>query len=144
MNLPSRLSLRLVHALVIFVGLVTLYLLANFYGTSVESYWLEQRAEEARQEIARVERDNQALATQVARARTEEYIELIARERLNMIRPGDRPLVMLRENQEALSRAQPLPPPPALPLPQPVPAVPTPLARLGHVSEWLNLFFGSA
>ena len=50
MNLPSRLSLRLVHALVIFVGLVTLYLLANFYGTSVESYWLEQRAEEARQE----------------------------------------------------------------------------------------------
>ena len=83
------------------VVLVLLYLLVRFYDTSVESYRLEQRAEVVRQEIARLESDNQALATQVARARTDEYVELIARERLNMIRPGDRPLVMLREQPPA-------------------------------------------
>ena len=110
--------------------------------TSVESYRLEQRTEAVRQEIARLESDNQALATQVARARTDEYVELIARERLNMIRPGDRPLVMLREQPPAVP-AQSLPAPAAVPQPQPVLAPSSPLAGFGHVGEWLNLFFGS-
>ncbi len=130
--------------LIVCVVLVLLYLLAQFYDTSVESYRLEQRAEVVRQEIDRLERDNQALATQVARARTDEYVELIARERLNLIRPGDRPLVMLREKQPVAVPVQPLPAPPAVSLPEPVLAPPTPLARFGHVGEWLSLFFGSA
>lgn len=132
---------RLAPVLIGGVVLVLLYLLVRFYDTSVESYRLEQRAEAVRQEIARLESDNQALATQVAQARTDEYVELIARERLNMIRPGDRPLVMLREQPPA-ARTHPLPAPAAAP--QPAVAPPLPRAGFGHVGAWLNLFFGSA
>jgi cell division protein FtsL len=139
---PLSFSPRLAPVLIGCVVLVLLYLLVRFYHTSVESYRLEQRTEAVRQEIARLESDNQALATQVARARTDEYVELIARERLNMIRPGDRPLVMLREQPPAVP-AQSLPAPAAAPQPQPVLAPSSPLAGFGHVGEWLNLFFGS-
>ena len=138
---PISFSPRLAPVLIGCVVLVLLYLLMRFYDTSVESYRLEQRAEAVRQEIARLERDTQALATQVAQARTDEYVELVARERLNMIRPGDRPLVMLREPPPA--PPHPLPAPAAAPqLPPPV-APPLPLPGIGHVGEWLNLFFGS-
>ena len=123
------------------VVLVLLYLLVRFYEASVGSYRLEQRAAVVRQEIARLESDNQALATQVAQAQTDEYVELIARERLNMIRPGDRPLVMLREQPPA-ARTHPLPAPAAAS--QPAVAPPLPRAGFGHVGAWLNLFFGSA
>ena len=143
MKWPISFSPRLAPVLIGCVVLVLLYLLVRFYDTSVESYRLEQRAEAVRQEIARLERDNQALATQVAQARTDEYIELIARERLNMIRPGDRPLVMLREQPPA-ARTQSLPAPAAVPQPPPALAPPQPRAGFGHVGEWLNLFFGSA
>ncbi len=141
MKWPLSFSPRLAPVLIGCVVLVLLYLLVRFYHTSVESYRLEQRTEAVRQEIARLESDNQALATQVARARTDEYVELIARERLNMIRPGDRPLVMLREQPPA--RPQPLLAPAAAPQPPPAVAPPVPLAGFGHVGEWLNLFFGS-
>ena len=140
MKWPLSFSPRLAPVLIGGVVLVLLYLLVRFYDTSVESYRLEQRAEVVRQEIARLESDNQALATQVAQARTDEYIELIARERLNMIRPGDRPLVMLREPPPA--PPHPLPAPAAAP--QPAVAPPLPRAGFGHVGAWLNLFFGSA
>ena len=141
MKWPLSFLPRLAPVLIGGVVLVLLYLLVRFYDTSVESYRLEQRAEVVRQEIARLESDNQALATQVAQARTDEYIELIARERLNMIRPGDRPLVMLREQPPA-ARTHPLLAPAAAP--QPAVAPPLPRARFGHVGEWLKLFFGSA
>lgn len=140
MKWPLSFSPRLAPVLIGGVVLVLLYLLVRFYDTSIESYRLEQRAEVVRQEIARLESDNQALATQVAQARTDEYVELIARERLNMIRPGDRPLVMLREQPPA-ARPQPLPAPAAAP--QPALAPPVPRAGFGYVGEWLNLFFGS-
>ena len=143
MKWPLSFSPRLAPVLIGAVVLVLLYLLVRFYDTSIESYRLEQRAEVVRQEIARLESDNQALATQVAQARTDEYIELIARERLNMIRPGDRPLVMLREPPPP-ARTQSLPAPAAAPQTLPALAPPVPRAGFGHVGEWLNLFFGSA
>ncbi len=141
MKWPLSFSPRLAPVLIGCVVLVLLYLLVRFYDASVGSYRLEQRAAVVRQEIARLESDNQALATQVAQAQTDEYVELIARERLNMIRPGDRPLVMLREQPPAAARAQPLP----AAVPQPAPALAPPRLRVGfgHVGEWLNLFFGS-
>lgn len=144
MKWPLSFSPRLAPVLIGCVVLVLLYLLVRFYDTSVGSYRLEQRAEVVRQEIARLESDNQALATQVARTRTDEYVELMARERLNMIRPGDRPLVMLREQPPAAARAQPLPAPATPPQPEPALAPPRLRVGFGHVGEWLNLFFGSA
>lgn len=143
MKWPLSFLPRLAPVLIGGVVLVLLYLLVRFYDTSIESYRLEQRAEVVRQEIARLESDNQALATQVAQARTAEYVELIAREHLNMIRPGDRPLVMLREPPPA-AHTQPLPVPAAAPQPPPPVAPSVPPAGFGHVGEWLNLFFGSA
>ena len=144
MKWPLRLSPRLAPALIVGVILVLLYLLANFYRTSIESYGLEQRAEAVQREIERLERDNQALATRVAQARTDAYVELLARERLNMIRPGDRPLVMLRDTQPGASPAQPVPTPTAAARPEPALDPATQLAGFGYVGQWLNLFFGAA
>lgn len=142
MNLPARFPLRLFHVLAIFVVLATLYLLANFYGTSVESYWLEQRAQDARRDIARLEKENQFLIARVARAKTDDYIETIARDRLNMIRSGDRPLIMLRVKKDPTPRLESLPRPMGDSLPKREAASLPMLTRFGHVNAWLSLFFG--
>ena len=131
---------------VAFVMVVTSYFVLRFRDTSIKSHGLEQRAAEIQAEIVGLEQETEALATQVARAQSDDYIELIARERLNLRRPGDHPLIIARPDGEEARLATP-PAPPMVATSTPAPAdqgsFADSLATFGHVGEWLSLFFGS-
>jgi cell division protein FtsL len=117
------------HLTMLVVGVVAVYFIVGFYGQSLDSYRLGQRAAEVRQEIAKLEARNRELQSDVAYLQSDDYVERAAREKLNLAHPGDRSVVILRGQTEAVG---PPGPPPA----------PPPGPSFGHLEEWLDLFFG--
>lgn len=114
------------------VCLVSVYFIVGFYGKSLESYRINQREAQVRQEVARLEQKNGELRAQVAYLSTDAYVETAARDKLNLVRPGDHALVMVQaQAEQALVPA----PPPADPSAS--------LREFGHLAQWLALFFGS-
>jgi cell division protein FtsB len=118
---------------VLAICIVSIFFVANFYGKSMDSYRINQRAAQARQENARLEAQIKVLHETVAYLSTESYLETAAREKLNLVKPGDRPLVILPAAAEMATVAGP--PPGA--------EQTRPFAELGHAADWLVLFFGS-
>jgi Septum formation initiator len=117
------------HLTMLVVGVVAVYFIVGFYGKSLDSYRIGQRAAEVHQEIAQLEARIRELQAEVAYVQSDDYVERAAREKLNLARSGDRSVVILRGQTEALG--PPGPPPAASPGPS-----------FGHLEEWLDLFFG--
>ena len=115
------------------ICVVSIFFVANFYGKSMDSYRINQRAAEARRENARLEAQIEQLEERVAQLSTEAYLETAAREKLNLVKAGDKPLVILPVGVEMATVAGPPPGTGAV----------RPLAELGHAADWLVLFFGS-
>jgi len=117
---------------IVVVCVVSVYFLIGFYGKSLDSYRISQRADQVRREVADLEARNKALQEKVAYYATDGYVETAARDKLNLVKPGDYSLVVLPEKQEVAW----------------VEALPTGAARqgslteLGHFDDWLALFFG--
>ncbi len=112
------------------VCVVSAYFVVGFYGKSVESYRISQRAEAVRRQIAQLEAQNRVLQQQVAELSTDAYVETAARDKLNLARPGDHSLVVVPAQDEVATVEGP-------------PSPETPPAReLGHLGDWLALFFG--
>ena len=129
---PS-LALSPAQLTVLVICVVSIYFVANFYGKSMDSYRINQRAIEARRENARLEAEIKALQASVAYLSTESYLETAAREKLNLVKPGDKPLVVLPAGIEQATVAGP---PPGADRARP-------LAELGRAADWHALFFGS-
>ena len=116
---------------VIVVCLVSVYFIVGFYSKSLDSYRINQRAAEIRQQIARLEEENRALEEKVAYLATDAYVETAAREKLNLARPQDRTLVAVPAQVEVVGVEGPPPGEnPRLP------------PAFGHLADWLALFFG--
>ncbi len=112
------------------VCVVSAYFVVGFYGKSVESYRISQRAEAVQRQIAQLEAQNRVLQQQVAELSTDAYVETAARDKLNLAKPGDHSLVVVPAQDEVATVEGP-------------PSPDTPPAReLGHLSDWLALFFG--
>jgi cell division protein FtsB len=79
-----------VLALIPFV-FYTLYTVAE---KSVQTYRLRYEAVELRYEVDAEKRENIRLQHEILRARSDQEIEGIARKELNLVRPGDQPLVI--------------------------------------------------
>ena len=118
---------------VLVICVVSIFFVANFYGKSMDSYRINQRATEARRENARLEAQIKQLEERVAYLSTESYLETAAREKLNLVKAGDKPLVVLPVGAEMATVAGPPPGGTAA----------RPLAELGHAADWLVLFFGA-
>jgi cell division protein FtsB len=69
----------------------TLYTVAE---KSVQTYRLRYEALELRYEIEAEKRENVNLQREIVKARSDQEIESRARQYLNLIRPGDQPLVI--------------------------------------------------
>jgi cell division protein FtsB len=74
--------------------------IAIYAFVAIGDRWLQARsltreAELLRDEIIEARGENQRLQTRIALARTDQAIEAIAREELNLVRPGDTPVVLL-------------------------------------------------
>ena len=113
------------------VCIVSVYFVVGFYGKSVDSYRINQRAARIQRDIARLEAENKLLQDKVAYLATDAYLETAARDKLNLARPGDRALVVVPAQVEV-----PWVEPPPRPDPYGVPA------EFGHAADWLALFFG--
>ena len=129
----GRFSLSPAQLTLLVVCIVSIFFVANFYGKSMDSYRINQRAAQARRENARLEQEIKALQEKLTYLSTESYLETAAREKLNLVKPGDRPIVVLPAAAEMATVAGP----------PPGSGSARPLAELGHAADWLVVFFGS-
>ena len=91
-----------------------------FRSVSIGGRWLQTRslvteAETLYEDVVNSRTENQRLQTAIARARTDQAVETIAREELGLIRPGDTPVMLLA--------------PPGTPTAVPSSRTPTPMTR---------------
>lgn len=103
------------------VGILVLFFLPAlvYAGYSIadrwyQSYILGEEETLLRREIADLRERNLLLQSDLAHARRDEYIESVAREQLNLARPGDRSIVLVGPTAVAADRkpqSEPVPPP---------------------------------
>lgn len=122
---PAISRARLVMLAVLVPAVLLFY---GFVQQSIVEQRIEQRAEAIRAEIRRLQEERTELTGRITYYQTDDYIERAAREKLNMVRPGDVPVVIIRE------------PTPA-PAPSPTPT-PTPLGPAGYWPRWLEWLRG--
>src|SRR5437867_5824972 len=75
------------------VCVVTAYFVVGFYGKSVESFRINHRAEQVQRQVAALEARNRQLRERVAYLATDGYVETAARDKLNLVKPGDHSLI---------------------------------------------------
>lgn len=76
----------------------------------MEVYQLNQQAAVIRQEIAQLKDRNTELRRQTEYLQSPDYVEKVAREQLNLVRPGDVPLVVVSPvGKETPVEARPAP-----------------------------------
>lgn len=112
-------------ALIPFVA-YTLYSVAE---KSVQTYRLSRQVAIARAEVEAERQENLRLQRALAEARSDAHIESIARQELNLVKPGDHPVVLTGAT----------PPPTATPAPA-MPSPPTDVAPAWLT--WLLRVFG--
>ena len=117
---------------IVVVCVVCIYFVIGFYGKSLESYRIDQRADQVRREVAQLETENKALQTTLADLSTDGFIETEARDKLNLARPGDHTLIVLPEKPE-VAWVESLPN---------ATSQTTTLPHMGHIGDWLAAFFG--
>jgi cell division protein FtsL len=122
---PPPLALRFAAVLVI---PLLLYALVATGQKALDNYRLNQETEALQAEVVGLRAENVQLQQDIERARTDTAIETIAREQLGLVRPGDRPVVLI--GQSSAPAATPSPNPPA-----PAPAAPV-------WRQWWDYLFG--
>ena len=76
-------------------GLAVLYLVLLTGQRTLEAYRVNQEVDAVRRDIEAQRARNVALQTELSSARLDEDIERIARDELNMVKPGDQPVVLV-------------------------------------------------
>jgi hypothetical protein len=124
------------HLTMLVVCVVAVYFVVGFYGKSLDSYRIGQRAAEVRQEIAVLEDENRVLQARIAYLQSDAYVETAAREKLNLAQPGDRSVVILQAQGASIGPQGP-------PASQGAGSVLPALDSFGHLEEWIDLFFSA-
>ena len=103
-------------------GLLLLFLLPtlSYAGYSVtdrwyQSYLLAEEEEALRLEIGDLRQQNLRLQAEVLEARSDRYVEAVAREQLGLVKPGDRAFVLVGPAASATPAAPPMATPPRRP-----------------------------
>jgi cell division protein FtsB len=104
------------------LGPAFVLILAATAQRAVEGYQMARQVDLARKEIADLRQQNVELQSRIARYRSDMYVEKIAREELNLARPGDVPVIVIAPTAE----------PTVAPTPRPTPTVPVPRQWVRH------------
>ena len=106
-------------------GLLILFLLPAlaFAGHAVVDRWyqgylLTEEEAKIKREVAALREENLRLQSELTLVRSDQYIEAVAREQLNLVKPGDRSIVIIAPP------AEPTPVPAARSNPAPAPDKP--------------------
>lgn len=105
----------------------------SFLQKAVESQQAEARAAALRQEIQVVEAANAALEQRIVYMKTDAYVERVAREELNLVRPGETSFVVVPVGPR---------PTPVKPAAAEAPPRSLPDSRPPWL-QWWDLFFGA-
>jgi len=108
-----------------------IYLSFSTARKAMEVYQLNQQAASIRQDITQLKERNAELRRQEEYLQSPDYVEKMAREQLNLVRPGDIPLVLVSPSVKETPK-------------QPAPAAPQsrPQQSLPNWQQWWNFFFG--
>jgi len=104
------------------LGPAFVLILAATAQRAVEGYQMARQVDGARKEVAVLRQQNVELQERIARYRSDMYVEKIAREELNLVRPGDVPVIVIAPTAE----------PTVVPTPRPSPTMPVPRQWVRH------------
>lgn len=91
------------------VAVACVLLLVQTAERAVASYQKAREVEYARKELADAKQRNVELQAQITKYRSDLYVEKVAREELNMVRPGDVPVIVLAPTPEPTPVGTPRP-----------------------------------
>ncbi|MBU0494054.1 MAG: septum formation initiator family protein [Chloroflexi bacterium] len=123
----------LLRVATIAVGTLMVLFAVLFLQKAVEGQQTEAQAAALRGEIADIEQANAALETRIAYMQTEAYVERVAREELNLARPGETSYVVVPVGPRAT---------PVSPVAAEAPARSLPDSRPPWL-QWWDLFFST-
>ncbi len=112
------LSLPLLQVVVLLTLPLVAYLGFSAAKKGLEAYSLWRQADALRGEIEQLKARNAELRQQIEYLRSDTYVEKVAREELDMVKPGDVPIVVVYPTPSA-SPAPATPTPTATPRPAP-------------------------
>lgn len=123
------------HRLLILIGLGTFmaWPAGSLMVKSARTLEVSAREQEAQREVEALDRRVAELRTLVAYLSTDAFVEVAARERLGLVRPGDQSVIILPEDDEVAW----VPPAPAVRSEVPV------VTASGRVDAWFRVFFGT-
>jgi cell division protein FtsB len=96
-------GLSLTRLVMLVAGCVAALLLMGFVRQSIAEQRIERRAEQIQDEIRQLEAEKAQLAGRIAYYQSDEYVERTAREKLNLVRPGDVAIVIVPADRPASS-----------------------------------------
>ncbi|RAK05125.1 cell division protein FtsB [Halanaerobium saccharolyticum] len=87
-----------VITIVIVIAVVAAF---NFYQNMTKMSQLENQIEEIEAQIAKAEAENEKLKKQLANSDSNEYIEEVAREKLGLVKPGEKMFIPVEEEENS-------------------------------------------
>jgi cell division protein FtsB len=93
------------------LGPAFVLILAATAQRAVEGYQMARHVETTRREVVELRQQNVELQERIARYRSDPYVEKIAREELNLVRPGDVPVIVIAPTAQPTAIATPRPTP---------------------------------
>ena len=94
--MSKRLKIILVLVLVFIIGSVVY----NFYTNYRRIKELETKIEKLDKKIDRTQKENEKLKTRLQQVNDLEYIEKVAREKLGLVKPGEKLLIPVEEKRK--------------------------------------------
>ncbi|RCW52698.1 MULTISPECIES: FtsB family cell division protein [Halanaerobium] len=86
-----------VITLVVVIAVIAAF---NFYQNMAKINHLENQIQKIEAEIAEAEAKNQKLKEQLENSDSHEYIEEVAREKLGLVKPGEKMFIPVEENED--------------------------------------------
>ncbi len=95
--------------LVAVIGIASILFLIRTTEHAVSSYHAAREVEVVRKQIQDLRQQNVELQQRIARYRSDAYVEKVAREELNLVHPGDVPVIVIAPTPEPAGAAKPQP-----------------------------------
>ena len=90
------------HIITFIIGLVSLYLLYLIGNTLYENYQVKKEVKDLEMAIIELEENNRVLTEEISYYKTASYVEKIARERLGLMKEGEKVIVIVPEAQSTV------------------------------------------
>ncbi len=92
-----------VITIVVIIALIAVF---NFYQNMIKMNQLENQIEKIESQIIQAEAENQKLKRQLENSNSYEYIEEVAREKLGLVKPGEKMFIPVEEEENSDSKEE--------------------------------------